>query len=90
LKFKIISLGCPKNLVESEYIVNQLEKEGHVLSEECDTVVINTCAFIGDAAKESIETILTEAQTKEEIRQEPRGDRMPGGTVQREPQGSAP
>jgi ribosomal protein S12 methylthiotransferase len=66
LKFKIISLGCPKNLVESEYMVNQLEKEGHSLSEECDTVVINTCAFIGDAAKESIETILTEAQAKEE------------------------
>jgi ribosomal protein S12 methylthiotransferase len=66
LKFKIISLGCPKNLVESEYIVKQLEEGGHTLSEECDTVVINTCAFIGDAAKESIETILTEAQAKEE------------------------
>jgi ribosomal protein S12 methylthiotransferase len=66
LKFKIVSLGCPKNLVESEYIVKQLENEGHTLSEECDTVIINTCAFIGDAAKESIETILTEAQAKEE------------------------
>jgi ribosomal protein S12 methylthiotransferase len=66
LRFKIISLGCPKNLVESEYIVNSLEKEGHTLSEECDTVIINTCAFIGDAAKESIETILTEAGVKGE------------------------
>ena len=66
MRFKIISLGCPKNLVESEYMVSRLEKEGHTLSEECDTVIINTCAFIGDAAKESIETILTEAEAKEE------------------------
>ncbi len=66
MKFKIVSLGCPKNLVESEYVVKQLEQEGHILAEECDTVIINTCAFISDAAKESIETILTEAQAKEE------------------------
>lgn len=61
MKFKIISLGCPKNLVESEYIVQKLENEGHVLTEECDIVIINTCAFIADAAKESVETILEEA-----------------------------
>jgi ribosomal protein S12 methylthiotransferase len=61
LRFKIVSLGCPKNLVESEYITHQLEREGHVLSEECDTVIVNTCAFIADAAKESIETVLEEA-----------------------------
>jgi ribosomal protein S12 methylthiotransferase len=62
MKFKMISLGCPKNLVESEYIVRRLEQDGHVLSEECETVIVNTCAFITDAAKESIETILREAQ----------------------------
>ncbi len=62
MRFKIISLGCPKNLVESEYIAHQLEKEGHILSEECDTVIVNTCAFISDAAKESIETVLQEAE----------------------------
>jgi ribosomal protein S12 methylthiotransferase len=61
VKFKIISLGCPKNLTESEYIARQLENEGHVLTEECDIVIVNTCAFIADAAKESIETILEEA-----------------------------
>ena len=65
MKFRIISLGCPKNLVESEYIAHQLEKEGHTLSDECDTVVVNTCAFISDAAKESIETVLEEAAAKE-------------------------
>lgn len=61
MKFKIISLGCPKNLTESEYIARKLENEGHVLTEECDIVIVNTCAFIADAAKESIETILEEA-----------------------------
>jgi len=61
VKFKIISLGCPKNLVESEYITRKLEDAGHQLSDDCDTVVVNTCAFIGDAAKESVETILEEA-----------------------------
>jgi len=65
LKFRIISLGCPKNLVESEYITHQLEREGHCLSDDCETVVVNTCAFIADAAKESIETVLEEAAAKE-------------------------
>ncbi|OPY77447.1 MAG: Ribosomal protein S12 methylthiotransferase RimO [Syntrophorhabdus sp. PtaU1.Bin058] len=60
MRFRIISLGCPKNLVESEYIADSLERAGHVLTDDCDTVVINTCAFIADAAKESIETILEE------------------------------
>ena len=61
MKFKIISLGCPKNLVESEYISHKLEQGGHALADDCDTVIINTCAFIADAAKESVETILEEA-----------------------------
>jgi ribosomal protein S12 methylthiotransferase len=61
VRFRIISLGCPKNLVESEYIGHSLEHAGHILAEDCDTVVINTCAFIADAARESIETILQEA-----------------------------
>jgi ribosomal protein S12 methylthiotransferase len=65
VRFKIISLGCPKNLVESEYITASLEKRGNELSEQCDTVIINTCAFIADAAKESIETILEETINRE-------------------------
>jgi ribosomal protein S12 methylthiotransferase len=65
LRFKIISLGCPKNLVESEYIAHKLEEAGHILSEECDTVIVNTCAFIADATKESVETVLEEAGAKE-------------------------
>ena len=62
MKFKIVSLGCPKNLVESEYISESLERAGCVLADDCDTVVINTCAFIADAVKESVETILEEAR----------------------------
>ena len=65
MKFKIISLGCPKNLVESEYVSYRLEQEGHVLSEDGTIVIINTCAFIGDAAQESIETVLLEAKDKD-------------------------
>ena len=67
MKFKIISLGCPKNLTESEYIARKLENAGHVLTEECDIVIVNTCAFIADAAKESIETILEEALHSKKI-----------------------
>jgi len=65
MKFKIISLGCPKNLVESEYIAYRLEQEGHVLSEDGAIVIINTCAFIADAVQESIETVLLEAKDKD-------------------------
>ncbi len=62
MKFRIVSLGCPKNLVESEFLTGVLERSGHSLAEkECDAVIVNTCAFIGDASRESIETILQEA-----------------------------
>lgn len=62
MNYKIVSLGCPKNLVDSEYIAGRLEQAGHVLSDDADLVVINTCAFIADACSESIETVLEEAQ----------------------------
>lgn len=62
MKFNVISLGCPKNLVESEYLARVLEDGGHRLSEEnSDTVIINTCAFISDAVRESVESICAEA-----------------------------
>ncbi|HEX2965738.1 MAG TPA: 30S ribosomal protein S12 methylthiotransferase RimO [Syntrophorhabdaceae bacterium] len=68
MKFKVISLGCPKNLVESEYLAKAFESAGHTLSEnECDTVVVNTCAFISDAVKESIETVLQAASEKTNV-----------------------
>jgi ribosomal protein S12 methylthiotransferase len=67
VRFKIISLGCPKNLVESEYISGRLEGQGHTLSDESDTVIVNTCAFVADAAKESIETIIGESASGKKI-----------------------
>ncbi|MGD0230794.1 MAG: 30S ribosomal protein S12 methylthiotransferase RimO [Syntrophorhabdales bacterium] len=62
MRYRIVSLGCPKNLVDSEYLAGRLERAGHVLADDAQLVVINTCAFIADACSESIETILGEAQ----------------------------
>lgn len=59
--FSMISLGCPRNLVDSECLVSEFKKAGYRLKERAigaDTVIINTCAFIEDAKKESIDTIL--------------------------------
>ena len=64
MKYRIVSLGCPKNLVESEYIAGRLDRAGHTLADDAGLVVVNTCAFIADACSESIETILGEAQKK--------------------------
>jgi ribosomal protein S12 methylthiotransferase len=65
MRFKIVSLGCPKNLVDSEYIAHRLEQGGHTLNDDADLVVINTCAFVEDATKESIDVILSEAGADE-------------------------
>jgi ribosomal protein S12 methylthiotransferase len=64
MNFKMISLGCPKNLVESEYICQKLCSAGHEQGDDGDTVIINTCAFIAESARESIETILEAAKDK--------------------------
>lgn len=64
-----ISLGCDKNLVDSEVMLGLLAKEGYqMVDDECmaDVIVINTCCFIHDAKEESIQTILEMAQYKEE------------------------
>lgn len=56
----LVSLGCPKALVDSELIVTQLRAEGYTISgsyEDADLVVINTCGFIESAIAESLETI---------------------------------
>lgn len=62
------SLGCPKNLVDSEVMLGLLAREGTELvldPEAADVVVVNTCGFIGDAKQESIDTILELARLKE-------------------------
>jgi ribosomal protein S12 methylthiotransferase len=64
MRFRMVSLGCPKNLVDSEYLVNRLAESGYVLCDEAELVIVNTCAFIADAAKESIETIIQEGKAE--------------------------
>ena len=66
-KVGFISLGCPKNLVDSEVMMGQLKQKGFEITadaEEADTVVVNTCGFIDSAKKESIEAILEAARLK--------------------------
>ena len=69
----IITLGCSKNLVDSEKLMRQLQANGYEVthdspSPEGEIAVINTCGFIGDAKEESINTILEFCQAKEEGR----------------------
>jgi ribosomal protein S12 methylthiotransferase len=66
-KVRIISLGCPKNLVDSEVMGGLLSQSGHQLVEnndEADIVLVNTCAFINPAKEEAIEEILMLAEEK--------------------------
>jgi ribosomal protein S12 methylthiotransferase len=61
-KVCLVSLGCPKNLVDSEVILGLLSKEGYLLTthpSEAEILIVNTCAFIEDATREAIETILS-------------------------------
>ena len=63
----VISLGCAKNLVDSEHMLATLIEEGYKLTadpKEADILVVNTCAFITDAQQEAIDTILEMAQYK--------------------------
>ena len=65
--FTVITLGCPKNTVDSRHLINELTAEGFFYVEEfkkADFVLINTCCFINDAKEESIDEILTAAKFK--------------------------
>ena len=67
-KILFISLGCDKNLVDSEVMLGLLHKAGFALTDderEADVIVVNSCCFIGDAKEESINTILDMARYKE-------------------------
>ena len=62
-----VSLGCDKNLVDSEVMLGMLKEKGYSFTDdekEADIVVINTCCFINDAKEESINTILEMAELK--------------------------
>ncbi len=68
-KVNIISLGCSKNLVDTEVLLKQLDKAGYVTetdaeNSDADVVIVNTCGFIGDAKEESVNTILEQVERK--------------------------
>jgi ribosomal protein S12 methylthiotransferase len=68
-KIGFISLGCPKNLVDSEVMMGRLKQSGYEITadaSEADTVVVNTCGFIESAKRESIDAILDAARLKTE------------------------
>jgi ribosomal protein S12 methylthiotransferase len=69
MKIGFVSLGCPKNLVDSEVMLGMAEKDGHEITadaSQADVLVVNTCAFIDRAKQESIDTILEMAQLKKQ------------------------
>jgi ribosomal protein S12 methylthiotransferase len=66
-KIGFVSLGCPKNLVDSEVMMGLLRNEGHTLTadkSEADVIVVNTCSFIEASKRESIDGILEMAELK--------------------------
>ncbi|MBC7931684.1 MAG: 30S ribosomal protein S12 methylthiotransferase RimO [Rubrivivax sp.] len=68
-KVGFISLGCPKNLVDSEVMMGELKQKGYEITgdaADADTLVVNTCGFIDAAKKESIDAILEAARMKSE------------------------
>ena len=71
MKVLFISLGCDKNLVDSEFMLGKFARNEFTFTDdetEADIIVINTCCFIHDAKEESIQTILEMAQYKTEGR----------------------
>src|SRR5258707_6585121 len=67
MKIGLISLGCPKNLVDSEVMLGLSREAGHELTRDAadaDVLIVNTCAFIDKAKQESIDTILEMAEQK--------------------------
>jgi len=77
-KVGFVSLGCPKNLVDSEVMMGMLTQAGAELTpdaEDADIIVVNTCSFIGSAQQESIDTILEMARHKTKTK--------PGGKAKR-------
>jgi len=67
-KVHLVSLGCPKNRVDTEVMLGVLRAQGHELvgaPAEADVIVVNTCAFIGEAKQESVDAILEAAAWKQ-------------------------
>ena len=77
MKINIITLGCSKNIVDSENLAGQYKAQGHTVyfdraKNDCDLVVVNTCGFIGDAKEESVNVILEQIAAKKRRRNKTR------------------
>ena len=69
IRIGFVSLGCPKNLVDTEVMLGILGEEGYQIvadPAEADVIVVNTCGFIESAQEESIQTILEMAEYKKQ------------------------
>ena len=69
MKIGLVSLGCPKNLVDSETMLGIIEDKKMTITnnpEEADIIIVNTCGFIESAKEESINTVLQMAEYKNE------------------------
>src|ERR1700687_5964222 len=69
MKIGLISLGCPKNLVDSELMLGLARDAGHELTQDAaaaEVLVVNTCAFIDSAKQESVDAILKMAQRQKD------------------------
>src|ERR1700722_18508795 len=69
MKIGLLSLGCPKNLVDSEVMMGFAREAGHELTgnaAEADVLIVNTCAFIDSAKQESVDAILEMAERKKD------------------------
>ena len=69
MKILFVSLGCDKNLVDTEMMLGELLKKGYEFTDDeadADIVVVNTCCFIGDAKEESINALLEMAELRKE------------------------
>ncbi|MCM1160861.1 MAG: 30S ribosomal protein S12 methylthiotransferase RimO [Roseburia sp.] len=69
MKILFISLGCDKNLADTEFMLGKLEKKGYAFTDderEAELIIVNTCCFIHDAKEESIQTLLDMGRMKEE------------------------
>ena len=68
MKLLFISLGCDKNLVDSEHMLAMLAKDGFTMTDdeqEAEVIVVNSCCFISDAMEESIQTLIDMGQYKQ-------------------------
>ncbi len=67
MNIMFVSLGCDKNLVDTEMMLGLLQKKGYAFTDDekqADVVVVNTCCFIGDAKEESIQALLEMGELK--------------------------